>query len=68
MINKKEFEKVLIDNDMSKKELADKLNKSLKTVNRWVNNETSPTSNDIVSMCKLLGIGNPNKIKKIFLN
>lgn len=68
MIDKKLLQKIFIDKDMSQRKLAKKMKKSPTTINKWLNNESYPSTKDVNDMCEILEIEDDNMKLKIFFN
>lgn len=68
MINKKELLKVFVEMDMSQRKLAKLMGKSPDTINKWINNKSYPSTNDVNQMCDILNIKDSELKVKIFLN
>lgn len=68
MIDKKELLKVFVEKNMSQRKLAKLMGKSTGTTNKWINNRSFPTTDEVVQMCNILGIEDNEQKIKIFLN
>ena len=68
MINKRELLKIFIDNKMSQRKLAKLMKKSPNTINKWINNKTFPSTQEVNQMCDILSITDNEQKAKIFLN
>lgn len=68
MIDKKELLKVFVEKNMSQRKLAKLMGKSAGTINKWINNRSFPTTDEVVQMCNILGIEDNEQKIKIFLN
>lgn len=67
MVNKLEFKKALLEAGISQSGLAKAMNKSPNTIGGWLNGTAFPDTRDIVEVCAILEITDPEKKCRIFL-
>lgn len=68
MIDKKEMLKIFVDANMTQKKLAKLLWKSPTTINKWLNNKSFPSTQEVNEICRVLEITDDKMKAKIFLN
>ena len=68
MIDKKEMLKIFVDANMTHKKLAKLLGKSPTTINKWLNNKSFPSTQEVNEICRVLEITDDKMKAKIFLN
>ena len=68
MIDKKEMLEIFVDANMTQKKLAKLLGKSPTTINKWLNNKSFPSTQEVNEICRVLEITDDKMKAKIFLN